>query len=769
MRDDQYPAWPDLFRWLTVLKDRVETLPSISAEQVITGTLDPSLIPPIPWDGVLKAGSSLGDLEIRSASDLLSGTLSGDRMPGLSGDVSSTAGTVVTTLATVNTSPGTFGSGTAIPIISVNGKGLVTSVIEQPIQTGALTRVNDTNVTATLGGTPATALLKDVSITLGWTGTLDVTRGGTGTGTAFTVGSVVFAGTSGIYAQDNANLFWDDTNNRLGIATATPLAKLQVLDTVATSPRGILSSQISTDTAGARVGFSKARGALGGETIVVTGDTLGRLMFRGYDGANYLEMASIEVGVSGTVALTRVPTFLAFSTATNAAPSVLTERMRIDSAGNVGIGTTSAGALGKVEVYERTDGFISVVVENDSTGTGAAGRFLAHNGGSAVGLEKIGASYSGTGAREANFAVLFDSGAGVNIAAGAAAGVVRFYTAGSASTNERARITATGNFGIGTTTPDKLLDVAASSSGGIGGIAQISNTAASAVSNSAELCFRSSSAFGSTFKSARIAASMTNSSSNATDLLFYTYLSSANPGGIERVRILSTGNVGIGVATPLAVLHLKAGTATANTAPLKFNSGTLLTTAEAGAVEFLTDAFYGTITTGAARKTFAFLESPAFTTPDIGAATGTSLAITGAIGKYKNVNTTGWGLPAIYGTGRSTAQVAAVASVATYTNGAADGSFHVSANVNVTTSTTHSFSVQVDYTDETNTAQTLTLTFSQLTAALVSVITNVTGAGPYEGLPVQIRCKASTAITVKTTGTFTTVTYNVEGLIQQVS
>lgn len=83
--------------------------------------------------------------------------------------------------------------------------------------------------------------------------------------------------------------------------------------------------------------------------------------------------------------------------------------------------------------------------------------------------------------------------------------------------------------------------------------------------------------------------------------------------GIERMVITVAGNVGIGVTSPTAVLHLKAGTATANTAPLKFNSGTLLTTAEAGAVEFLTNAFYGTITTGAARKTFAFLESPTFT------------------------------------------------------------------------------------------------------------------------------------------------------------
>ena len=71
--------------------------------------------------------------------------------------------------------------------------------------------------------------------------------------------------------------------------------------------------------------------------------------------------------------------------------------------------------------------------------------------------------------------------------------------------------------------------------------------------------------------------------------------------------------IGLNANTPTARLHLPAGTATASTAPLKFTSGTLLTTPEAGAVEFLTDKFYGTITTGTARKTFAFLESPVFT------------------------------------------------------------------------------------------------------------------------------------------------------------
>jgi hypothetical protein len=135
---------------------------------------------------------------------------------------------------------------------------------------------------------------------------------------------------------------------------------------------------------------------------------------------------------------------------------------------------------------------------------------------------------------------------------------------------------------------------------------------------------------------------------------------------------------------------------------------------------------------------------------------------------YNAIATAGWGVPSIYGSGRSAAQTAAVASIAAYTVGASDGSFEVSANVNVTTATTHNFTVTCAYTDETNTARTLTLGFTQLTGAtFLTAITNVTGAGPYESPVYHIRCKASTAITIATTGTFTTVTYNVEGIIKQ--
>jgi hypothetical protein len=71
--------------------------------------------------------------------------------------------------------------------------------------------------------------------------------------------------------------------------------------------------------------------------------------------------------------------------------------------------------------------------------------------------------------------------------------------------------------------------------------------------------------------------------------------------------ILSSGNVGIGQTTPTAVLHLKAGTSSANTAPLKFTSGTNLTTAEVGAMEFSGNVL-SFVPSGTTRKTFMYNE-----------------------------------------------------------------------------------------------------------------------------------------------------------------
>lgn len=118
------------------------------------------------------------------------------------GDVTKSAGGTVLTLATVNSNVGTFGDSSHVSQITVNGKGLITAAASVAISAGAisggaaLTKTDDTNVTLTLGGTPATALLQATSITVGWSGQLAASRGGTGVSTASA--NTVFAGpTSG--------------------------------------------------------------------------------------------------------------------------------------------------------------------------------------------------------------------------------------------------------------------------------------------------------------------------------------------------------------------------------------------------------------------------------------------------------------------------------------------------------------------------------------------------------------------------------------------
>lgn len=89
------------------------------------------------------------------------------------------------------------------------------------------------------------------------------------------------------------------------------------------------------------VTFAKSRGATTGtNTVVQAGDETGRIVFSGADGTGYVESARISSAVDGTPGTNDMPGRLVFSTTADGASSP-TERMRITSAGNVGIGKTN--------------------------------------------------------------------------------------------------------------------------------------------------------------------------------------------------------------------------------------------------------------------------------------------------------------------------------------------------------------------------------------------------------------------------------------------
>lgn len=176
--------------------------------------------------------------------------------------------------------------GTVKLLASTDTLGTVTSVAASGGTTGL-----------TFSGSPITT---SGTLTLG--GTLAVANGGTGTTTAFTAGSIVFAGASGVYTQDNANLFWDNTNDRLGIGTTSPGSALQVNGDI----------RVSNGT-----GFTSANSLI--RSIQSMSGSTNQFV------SNSIDFYTAAFTDNGQIA---------FSTGT-------TERMRIDGSGNVGIGTSS--------------------------------------------------------------------------------------------------------------------------------------------------------------------------------------------------------------------------------------------------------------------------------------------------------------------------------------------------------------------------------------------------------------------------------------------
>jgi len=98
---------------------------------------------------------------------------------------------------------------------------LVTSVTGSPQWvTGAtgntVLRSNGTSVT-----------FSQVNLPTDVTGVLPYANGGTNSAVSFTQGSVIFAGATG-FNQNNSNLYWDNSQNHLGINTGTPTTALDV-------------------------------------------------------------------------------------------------------------------------------------------------------------------------------------------------------------------------------------------------------------------------------------------------------------------------------------------------------------------------------------------------------------------------------------------------------------------------------------------------------------------------------------------------------------
>lgn len=221
----------------------------------------------ITWAQVSKSGSSLADLATRSATDLttgslalgrftdggvgvplvgnggagpqyaalnlssasaVTGNLAAARFPALTGDVTTTAGSLATALSTTGVAAGTYGSATAIPIITVDAKGRLSSAssasiaaalspsvlsggtrggmlvagvggvyaASNPSTLGQVPRYNGTDTVWSLDG----SLLTGLNASAIATGTVPVVNGGTGTTVAPSNGQLLIGNGTG-YTQ----------------------------------------------------------------------------------------------------------------------------------------------------------------------------------------------------------------------------------------------------------------------------------------------------------------------------------------------------------------------------------------------------------------------------------------------------------------------------------------------------------------------------------------------------------------------------------------
>lgn len=155
------------------------------------GSTSPTLTTPIlgtPQSGTLTSCTGLplttGVTGVLPSANGGTGVNNGSSTVTLGGSLTTSGAFTSTFTMTGNTSVTFPTSGT-----------LATTAQIPSVTPAALTRVDDTNVTLTLGGTPATALLQATSITAGWSGQLAVSRGGTGLASA-TAYAVLCGGTT---------------------------------------------------------------------------------------------------------------------------------------------------------------------------------------------------------------------------------------------------------------------------------------------------------------------------------------------------------------------------------------------------------------------------------------------------------------------------------------------------------------------------------------------------------------------------------------------
>lgn len=323
--------------------------------------------------------------------------------------------------------------------------------------------------------------------------------------------------------------FISPTSGWLGIGTANPLAPLHVLGS---GHIAYFDLSVNASTAN-QILIRRARGTASIPTALQNNDSIGNYRFNGHDGTSFLNTVGLLASVDGAVTTGVVPGRLVVQIADSA--GILRERVRINSSGNVGISTTNPNARLEVQgdisaTNLRLSG--NLHVSGSQTIDGVT---FANGGVSATGTVTA-TSFSGDGSRLTGINASSDriTSGTTNVIANNNASI-SFTVAGT----EQMVINSSGNIGIGTASPEQKVSIVGTGPG-TASYLQVTNGASGQSATDGLLI-----GYG-TDNNVEIKGQDANALKFSTN-------------SAERVRINSSGNVGMGTATPLGRLHVYSG------------------------------------------------------------------------------------------------------------------------------------------------------------------------------------------------------------------
>lgn len=241
---------------------------------------------------------------------------------------------------------------------------------------------NGTSVTSTLlqfnNANPTNAAYGGIQVN---SSTAAILSGITGTGTYLPM----------TFSTGGSERMRIDTAGYVGIGTSSPISPLTVASsstiTVGT-PSVILQGGNNTEriavyaSGGAGAGtaaflVASTRGTIASPTAVQANDSLGYYQLGGYNGANYIRGAWISGFADGNWSGSNQGSIITFANTPNGSTTI-TERMRITSAGNIGIGSQAAYGQLTINLAGQSDGanattFPSIQINQASSGINTNG------------------------------------------------------------------------------------------------------------------------------------------------------------------------------------------------------------------------------------------------------------------------------------------------------------------------------------------------------------------------------------------------------------